>query len=113
MDRTTNLSRFFHPLLPDPPPFLLKHVTKTSIAVPALPVICNLLKKKKKGVEDSRLKGKQVPRAFSPQLPRDPFRALFRVFFPPPFSCAFAPKHFPNERPKNVKNLKNRQTMNH
>ncbi len=26
-------------LLPDPPPILLKHVTKTSIAVPALPVI--------------------------------------------------------------------------
>ena len=35
----TNLAEFLHPLLPDPPPFLLKHVTKTSIAVPALPVI--------------------------------------------------------------------------
>ena len=35
----SNLAEFLHPLLPDPRPFLLKHVTKTSIAVPALPVI--------------------------------------------------------------------------
>ena len=35
----TTVARLLHPLLPDPPPFLLKHVTKTSIAVPALPVI--------------------------------------------------------------------------
>ena len=36
---TPHGAEFLHPLLPDPPPFLLKHVTKTSIAVPALPVI--------------------------------------------------------------------------
>ena len=36
---TPDWAGFLHPLLPDPPPFLLKHVTKTSIAVPALPVI--------------------------------------------------------------------------
>ena len=35
----TNWGKSLHPLLPDPPPILLKHVTKTSIAVPALPVI--------------------------------------------------------------------------
>ena len=35
----TAVAEYLHPLLPDPPPFLLKHVTKTSIAVPALPVI--------------------------------------------------------------------------
>ena len=37
--RTPTVARFLHPLLPDPPPILLKHVTKTSIAVPALPII--------------------------------------------------------------------------
>ena len=37
--KLTDWARYLHPLLPDPPPFLLKHVTKTSIAVPALPVI--------------------------------------------------------------------------
>ena len=37
--RTPNGGEVLHPLLPDPPPILLKHVTKTSIAVPALPVI--------------------------------------------------------------------------
>ena len=39
MHRTPGRARYLHPLLPDPPPILLKHVTKTSIAVPALPVI--------------------------------------------------------------------------
>ena len=38
--RTPDPARYLHPLLPDPPPILLKHVTKTSIAVPALPVTC-------------------------------------------------------------------------
>ena len=39
MRRTPAVAEYLHPLLPDPPPILLKHVTKTSIAVPALPVI--------------------------------------------------------------------------
>ena len=35
----TGRAQSLHPLLSDSPPILLKHVTKTSIAVAALPVI--------------------------------------------------------------------------
>ena len=54
--------------------------------------------------------GKQVPGAFSL---RSPFWVFFRLFFTPPFLCAFAPKHSQNGRPKNVKNLKNHQKITH
>ena len=68
--------------------------------------ISNLLKKK--GVEDSfLLKGKQVLGGFIHFHARSLFRLLVRLFFPPPFPCAFAPKHSPNGCPKNVNNLKN------
>ena len=58
----------------------------------------------------SSFKGKQVPGSFSL---RSPFRALFRLFFTPPFLSAFAPKHSQNGRPKNAKNLKNRKIITH
>ncbi len=69
--------------------------------------ICNLLRKK--GVEDSLLlRGNRSQEPF-PYFHRMTFSDLvFKLFFPPPFSCAFAPKHSPNGHPKSVKNLTNR-----
>ena len=64
--RTPTVARFLHPLLPDPPPILLKHVTKTSIAVPALPVINKIHRKSSLGA--SKLQASMLPGLQDPVL---------------------------------------------